>query len=122
MQPQWEELAEELMEEQIFLADVDALVSPLLAQRFQITTIPTYVLLRNRKMYTKGSSAGIQELKNWALKDYQQSLDLKVPPEKESLVAVDPMTAVKDVVETGKMNFRNLIAATKSEVRFVVVK
>jgi thioredoxin-like negative regulator of GroEL len=114
MQDDWEELAEDMLEEQIFLADVDAVASPQLAQRFQITTIPTYILLRNRKMYTKGPSAVIEELKNWALKDWQQSLDSMVPPENETF---NVMAVVTEVVSKGRKNFRNLVAASKSEVR-----
>lgn len=117
MQDKWEELAEDMLEEQIFLADVDAVASPQLAQRFQITTVPTYILLRNRRMYTKkGPSAGIEELKNWALKDWQQSLDSMVPPEKKTL---NVMAVVMEVVKQGRTNFRNLVAATKSEVRHI---
>jgi hypothetical protein len=113
MQEAWEELAEEMLEEQVFLADVDALISPQLSQRFKIQTIPSYILLRNRKMYTKGPNTGIEELKNWALLHWQQSLESAVPPEKES---VDLTAVVMEMVNTGKANFRNLVAASKSEV------
>lgn len=116
MQDEWEELAEEMLEEQIFLADIDADASPRLAERFQITTNPTYILLRNRKMYTKGPSTGIEELKNWALKDWQQTLDSMVPPETEKF---DVMAVISEMVEKGRINFRNLVAASKSEVSAV---
>jgi hypothetical protein len=113
MQDEWEELAEEMLEEQIFIADVDAVVSPTVGERFQIETIPTYILLRNRKMYEKGPNAGIAELRNWALKDFYHSLEMTVPPEKDSF---DVMAAVMEIVNKGRMNFRNLLGASKSEV------
>ncbi|KAG7670641.1 hypothetical protein Ndes2526B_g00428 [Nannochloris sp. 'desiccata'] len=119
MQDEWEELAEEMLEEQIFLADIDADASPRLAERFQITTNPTYILLRNRKMYTKGPSTGIEELKNWALKDWQQTLDSMVPPETEKF---DVMAVISEMVEKGRINFRNLVAASKSEDKAVRLK
>jgi hypothetical protein len=118
MQDEWEMLDEEMLEDQIFLADVDAVVSPHLSQRFQISTIPTYILLRNRKMYTKGPTAGIEELRNWALQDWKQSLESTVPLEKESL---DVTAVVKDMIENGRMNFRNLVEASRSEVRYEVL-
>ncbi|KAL4445892.1 hypothetical protein ABPG77_009091 [Micractinium sp. CCAP 211/92] len=49
----WEELGRELLQAQppVFLSTVDPHASPALARRFGISTLPTLLLFRDRKMY-----------------------------------------------------------------------
>lgn len=77
---EWHELADELLEEQIWAADVDVDDSPEVAERFQIFSAPTYILLRNRKMLIKHSTGSKTELWEWALDGWQAQHSLEVPP------------------------------------------
>ena len=117
MQGAWTSLAEELLgdedeEEQIFLADVDIATSPEVAARFGVLSAPRYILLRNRRMYTRSARASIDELRYWATSGWHSDLEMQVPPEKESF---DVVAAVMGVVSRGKQTFHNIFAATQSD-------
>lgn len=112
MNLEWEALAEEMLEDQIFLADVDASASPEVAKRFHIRGLPTFILLRNRKMFVKPAGTGIEELRHWVKAGWAKDMPFDVPLEKE---VFDISAAVKAAVMAGKARYDNLLAATRSQ-------
>ena len=57
--PLWEELGREMLQRQLFVTTVDVHASPLLAQRFAITSLPTLLLFRDRKVCARVFGAGV---------------------------------------------------------------
>ena len=113
MHSEWEVLSEEMLEDQIFLADVNIAESPQVAERFKIVNTPTFILLRNRKMYIKPTGTGIEELRFWAKSGWAKDLPFDVPPEKESF---DFSAAVMAAVMAVRERYQNLLAETGSPV------
>lgn len=48
--PAWEELGKDLLQQQLFVTSVDVHSNPQLRTRFGITTLPTILLFRDRKV------------------------------------------------------------------------
>jgi hypothetical protein len=82
----WENLAHDLREKaHILCADVDTVESEKVALRFgeAITSLPFYILLRNRKMYIPPSTVppSYDKLYEWAVDGWRDGPGLDVPPE-----------------------------------------
>lgn len=120
MQQEWEALAEALTEEDIpiFAADVDAAASPDVATRFSVPSLPFYIMLRNRKVYTKRGTVGLEELKHWAVQGWEGDLPAAVPSERGSGSGggFDPLAAVKKAARAMYERFQALLVLTRSQV------
>ena len=120
MHSEWEVLSEEMLEDQIFLADVNIAESPQVAERFKIVNTPTFILLRNRKMYIKPTGTGIEELRFWAKSGWGKDLPFDVPPENiETIIRLEAANfsaAVMAAVMAGRARYQNLLAETGSPV------
>lgn len=83
MQKQWENLKEEMLERQIFLADVDIGASEKLGQRFGIRRedVPRWVMLRQRAMYLYKQPWDAENFTQWIEEGWEQDDGLPVPPE-----------------------------------------
>ncbi|GAB4816849.1 hypothetical protein N2152v2_003895 [Parachlorella kessleri] len=85
----WDRLATELLDQQIFLAEVDTDKSPQLTKRFHIRKHPTILLFRNQKMYVFPATAVsdmMVGLRLFVTSGYESAHATAVPPTSPGLL------------------------------------
>lgn len=81
----WNELKEEMLEQQLFLADVDVDASPQLAERFDIQEVPAWAMFRRQRMFIlSGRQIDSKDLTSWIVDKWSQTEGIEVPPERSA--------------------------------------
>lgn len=89
MQPSWSEFAEKMLEDQIFVADIDVSKDSMVAKRFNFDDkekIPAILMLRRGSMYTKVASDDVNEIEEWVLRGWENQDSQPVPPEQSMIL------------------------------------
>eukprot|EP01055_Gregarina_sp_Pseudo9_P002204 Gregarina_sp_Pseudo_9__2203@NODE_2546_length_960_cov_259_027144_g2219_i1_p1_GENE_NODE_2546_length_960_cov_259_027144_g2219_i1NODE_2546_length_960_cov_259_027144_g2219_i1_p1_ORF_typecomplete_len169_score30_75Thioredoxin/PF00085_20/1_5e29Thioredoxin_2/PF13098_6/5_1e07Thioredoxin_3/PF13192_6/2_7e06TraF/PF13728_6/7_1e06AhpCTSA/PF00578_21/7_2e06Thioredoxin_8/PF13905_6/0_0027Thioredoxin_8/PF13905_6/11Thioredoxin_7/PF13899_6/3_1e05Calsequestrin/PF01216_17/0_0002HyaE/PF07449_11/0_00037OST3_OST6/PF04756_ len=79
MAPAWEELVDELADDPINVAEVDATVEKELASRFEIRGYPTLLYFKENQMYKYSGARQVEELAEFAREGYSKATPKAVP-------------------------------------------